>query len=113
MANFDKDTDQEFTLDVTHLREQGRPMWMSPLGIDHPADMVGGGGDVWTDRLTPEWPRHYGQELTGEESHEQGESSQQKGFSGHEGFPPKSESAQTVEDAFRYVHSETEQESSS
>ncbi len=112
MTNFDKETESEFVLDVTNLREQRRPLWMSSLGVDHPADMVGGGGDIWSDRLAPEWPRYYGQELMGEESQAQGQGSEQMSFEGREGFPPKSELTSTVEEAFRYIHPDLQSESS-
>lgn len=51
-------------IDITKLREERRPLWMSPLEIDDYADMLGNGGDIWTDRLVPAWERHYGSELT-------------------------------------------------
>lgn len=103
MEDFERDTDKESIVDITKLREQRRPMWMSSFGMDHPADMVGGGGDIYTDRLAPEWLRNYGQELAGDGS---GISSNpgQEWFS-MEGFPPKSDLTKLAEEAFRYVHS--------
>lgn len=92
-----------FSMDLTRLREEGRPLWMSPLGIEAFAEMLGGGGDIYTDRLIPEWSRFSGRELSdGEESLMEaagGESAEGAEFS------PKSELAATVEEAFRYVHS--------
>ena len=40
-------------LNITELRKQKRPLWMSDLGIDNYADILGGGGDIYTDRLPP------------------------------------------------------------
>ncbi len=59
-------------LNITELRRQKRPLWMSDLGIDNYADIVGGGGDIWWDRLPPAWPRHEGMELTEAEEQELG-----------------------------------------
>lgn len=38
-------------------RRVGRPSWMTPFGQE-------GMGDVWFDRLWPEWPRWEGEEFT-------------------------------------------------
>ncbi len=55
----------EFNL--TELRKKRRPLWMTQLGADSLADiMIGGGGDIWMDRLWPEWTREYGSEFTPE-----------------------------------------------
>ncbi len=113
MEDFDKETQKEVQIDITKLRESGRPLWMSPLGIDHPADMLGGGGDIWSDRLTPEWPRYYGQELMSDEAQGVQQSTETKSFSGHEGFPPKSENTKLNEDAFFYVHEDKQKGQSS
>ncbi len=59
-------------LDVTELREKRRPLWMSPLGVVDYAEFVGGGGDIYSDRLPPAWERHSGEELTDEEEAELG-----------------------------------------
>lgn len=99
-----ENTDNELILDMTKLREQRRPLWMSSLGIDHVADMIGGGGDLWTDRLTPEWPRNAGEELTEEEAQSFSEEVSQAGE-----FPPQSERAANLEEAFMYVHKEEEE----
>ncbi len=34
-------------LNITELRKQKRPLWMSDLGIDNYADILGGGGDIY------------------------------------------------------------------
>ena len=62
----------EHELNITELRKQKRPLWMSDLGVDNYADIVGGGGDIFTDRLPPAFPRHEGMELTEEEEIEIG-----------------------------------------
>ncbi len=59
-------------LNITELRRQKRPLWMSDLGIDNYADILGGGGDTYTDRLPPAFPRHEGMELSEEEEKELG-----------------------------------------
>lgn len=59
-------------LDIMKLREQRRPLWMSYIGIDNYADMLGGGGDIWLDRVALEWARHTGEELTDDEAIELG-----------------------------------------
>ncbi len=94
-------------IDITNLREQRRPLWMSSLGIDHPADMIGGGGDVWTDRLTTEWPRYTGEEVL--EDVAQGQEGVNAQAAEMKEFPRKSELTQTVEEAFRFVHSKEKQ----
>lgn len=58
----------DINLNISELKKQKRPLFMTELGIDSYADMLGGGGDVWTDRLPTEWPRVTGQELTEEEA---------------------------------------------
>jgi len=62
----------EQELNITELRRQKRPLWMSDLGIDNYADILGGGGDIYTDRLPPGFPRYEGMELTEEEEKEVG-----------------------------------------
>ncbi|MFP5212870.1 MAG: hypothetical protein ACLGPL_05775, partial [Acidobacteriota bacterium] len=94
--------------DTTKLREQRRPLWMSSLGIDHPADMIGGGGDIWADRLVPEYPRFYGQDLELSPEDEEAAKSYSKDYEEMEGFPPQSETTRTTEEAFKYVRSEGE-----
>jgi len=36
---------------IEELRKERRPLWMTSLGLESPADMLGGGGDIHTDRL--------------------------------------------------------------
>ncbi len=62
----------EHELNITELRRQKRPLWMSDLGVDNFADILGGGGDLYTDRLPPAFPRHEGMELTQSEEQEIG-----------------------------------------
>jgi hypothetical protein len=49
-------------LDIEKLRKEGRPLWMTSFGHESFADMLGGGGDVYADRLHPEWLRDFGKE---------------------------------------------------
>ena len=49
-------------LDISDLRKQKRPLWMSELDLEANADMLGGGGDLYTDRLPLDWPRGGGEE---------------------------------------------------
>ncbi len=48
--------------DISKLREQRRPLWMTDFGIESFADMLGGGGDIYSDRLTLDWARNSGVE---------------------------------------------------
>ncbi|NSW87753.1 MAG: hypothetical protein HPY84_15680 [Syntrophobacteraceae bacterium] len=48
--------------DISRLREQRRPLWMTDFGIESFADMLGGGGDIYSDRLTLDWARNSGVE---------------------------------------------------
>jgi hypothetical protein len=57
-------------LNITELRRQKRPLWMSDLGIDNYADILGGGGDIYSDRLPPAFARDQGIELSEEEERE-------------------------------------------
>ena len=57
-------------LNITELRKQRRPLWMSDLDTDDYSDLLGGGGDIYKDRLPPAWERHSGLELSEEESKE-------------------------------------------
>ena len=59
-------------LNITELRLKKRPLWMSDLGIDDYADMLGGGGDIYKDCLPPAYPRFEGMELSQEEEKEIG-----------------------------------------
>jgi len=49
-------------INIEQLRKEGRPLWMTDFGHESYADMLGGGGDVWSDRLHPEWNRDFGHE---------------------------------------------------
>jgi hypothetical protein len=57
-------------LDITELRKQRRPLWMSDLDMDDYSEFLGGGGDIYTDRLPPVWERHSGSEFSEEEVQE-------------------------------------------
>jgi hypothetical protein len=59
-------------LNISELRKQKRPLWMSDLAIDDYADILGGGGDLFTDRLPPAFPRSEGMELSEQEEKELG-----------------------------------------
>jgi len=53
-------------LKIDDLRKEGRPLWMTDLGVESMADLVGGGGDIHSDRLAVDWGREVGQEVTEE-----------------------------------------------
>jgi len=57
-------------LNITELRKQRRPLWLSDLDMDDYADFLGGGGDIYTDRLPTMWERHSGLELSEDEVQE-------------------------------------------
>jgi hypothetical protein len=42
--------------------EQGRPLWMTNFGYESYAELLGGGGDLHSDRIYPECPRDFGEE---------------------------------------------------
>jgi hypothetical protein len=48
---------------IEELRKERRPLWMTSLGLESPADMFGGGGDIHTDRLAVDWDRSIGGEF--------------------------------------------------
>lgn len=50
-------------IDITKLREQRRPLWMTHFGIESFSDMLGGGGDIRFDRNAVEWDRFSGIEI--------------------------------------------------
>lgn len=58
----------KYELKIEELRKEGRPLWMTNFGHESYADMLGGGGDIWTDRLHPEWLRDYGAEIEEEKA---------------------------------------------
>lgn len=47
---------------ISELRKEGRPLWMSSLGEESFASFIGGGGDIYSDRLAPDWDRFEGVE---------------------------------------------------
>lgn len=51
-----------FEINISELRKTGRPLWMTSFGHESFADMLGGGGDIYGDRLHPEWMRDFGSE---------------------------------------------------
>lgn len=53
-------------INFEELRKTGRPLWMTHYGVESFADFLGGGGDIWTDRLYGEWERNYGEEVSEE-----------------------------------------------
>jgi hypothetical protein len=57
---------------IAELRKQRRPLWMSDLDIDDYSEFVGGGGDIYTDRLPPAFPRNEGMEFSEAEEKELG-----------------------------------------
>lgn len=52
--------DMEISIDA--LRKEGRPLWMTEFAHECYAELVGGGGDVYSDRFYPEWMRDFGAE---------------------------------------------------
>ena len=50
-------------INISELRKQRKPLWMSDFNHDSFADLLGGGGDIYTDRLHPEWGRDGGTEV--------------------------------------------------
>jgi len=67
MANLDL-----HELNIAELRKQKRPLWMSDLAIEDYSDFLGGGGDIFSDRLPPAFPRNEGMELSEEDERELG-----------------------------------------
>lgn len=49
-------------INIAELRKKRRPLWMSDFNNESYADLLGGGGDIYSDRLYPEWLRDYGDE---------------------------------------------------
>ncbi len=64
--------DNKMELNITDLRRQKRPLWMTDFNEESFAQMLGGGGDVWQDRLPPTSPRFTGSELSDSEEQELG-----------------------------------------
>lgn len=50
-------------LNISELRKQRRPLWMTEFGEECAADILGGGGDVYTDRIAPDSTRYAGEEM--------------------------------------------------
>jgi hypothetical protein len=51
-------------LNIEELRKEKRPLWMTNLGVETMADaLVGGGGDIRTDRLSVDSDRLTGEEI--------------------------------------------------
>jgi hypothetical protein len=49
---------------IEELRKERRPLWMTDLGVETMADfLVGGGGDIHTDRLSIDTDRMTGEEV--------------------------------------------------
>ncbi len=67
-----KDFESTHELNITKLRRERRPLWMSDLGMEDYSEIVGGGGDIYSDRLPPAWPRGSGMELSENEERELG-----------------------------------------
>ena len=53
-------------LSITELRAQRRPLWMSYFAAENFADLVGGGGEIWFDRLPLRWESGEGHEIEGD-----------------------------------------------
>ena len=47
---------------IEELRKERRPLWMTGFGFESAADMLGGGGDLYTDRLAVDFDRFAGEE---------------------------------------------------
>ncbi|MGQ9483418.1 MAG: hypothetical protein ACUVSA_00170 [Desulfosoma sp.] len=56
------------TLNIEDLRKACRPLWMTHWDVENVADFLGGGGDLWSDRLHAEWARDAGEDVTVAES---------------------------------------------
>ncbi len=56
------------TLNIEDLRKERRPLWMTHWEVENVADLLGGGGDVWADRLHAEWSRDAGEEISESET---------------------------------------------
>ena len=99
-------------LNITELRKQRRPLWMSDLAIEDYSDFVGGGGDIFTDRLPPAWPRNIGAELTEQEELELGPTTIEEYEAVLMGDTVDPEVAQIFKESvkkFRKAHSEIEE----
>lgn len=53
---------------IEELRKEKRPLWMTDLGVETLADsLLGGGGDIFTDRLSVDSDRMTGEEVEKED----------------------------------------------
>jgi hypothetical protein len=52
-------------INISELRKQRRPLWMSEFDEESSADILGGGGDLFSDRVPAEWARDTGEEILG------------------------------------------------
>jgi hypothetical protein len=53
----------DMEINISELRKQRRPLWMSELDEESSADILGGGGDLFSDRIPAEWTRERGEEI--------------------------------------------------
>ncbi len=59
-------------LNIEELRKERRPLWMTDLGVETMADsLIGGGGDIYTDRLSVDSDRLIGGEVEEEDDPEE------------------------------------------
>ncbi|MEM5787859.1 MAG: hypothetical protein AAGU11_11120 [Syntrophobacteraceae bacterium] len=54
-------------LNISELRKQKRPMWMTELDEECSSDILGGGGDIYTDRLSMDSAGYSGEEVLAED----------------------------------------------
>jgi len=57
-------------LNISELRRQRRPLWMTEFDEECAADILGGGGDVYTDRLSADATSFAGEETSDIEARE-------------------------------------------
>ena len=50
-------------VDITALRKTARSLWLTHFNHEYCADLLGGGGGIFSDRLQPEWMRDFGAEI--------------------------------------------------
>lgn len=49
-------------LRIDELRKERRPLWMTGFGVESFGDILGGGGDIYSDRLSVDSARGFGHE---------------------------------------------------
>lgn len=49
-------------INISELRKQRRPLWMTEFDEECAADVLGGGGDVYSDRVSADATRYAGEE---------------------------------------------------